>query len=79
MKPLHPGRQDYDPNDEFWLARSYFMQQKYSRAECLLTRPFPTSSPKHPSTPPVNLTNGGKGRKRETLLAIPRLSLGLSE
>ncbi|KAF5388872.1 hypothetical protein D9757_005688 [Collybiopsis confluens] len=74
-----------DPNDAFWLAQSYFMQHQYSRAERLLTRPFPTSSPKHPSTPPLNLTNGeisstakGKGRERD-ILAMPRLPLVLSE
>ncbi|KAJ3842108.1 hypothetical protein F5878DRAFT_715821 [Lentinula raphanica] len=76
-----------DPNDAFWLAQTYFMQHQYSRAERLLTRPFPTSAPKHPSTPPLNLTNGnvstvetkGKGKERDPLpltAPIPRLPLG---
>ncbi|KAJ3876094.1 cell division control protein 16 [Lentinula edodes] len=75
-----------DPNDAFWLAQTYFMQHQYSRAERLLTRPFPTLAPKHPSTPPLNLTNGdvstavakGKGKERDTLplaIPIPRLPL----
>ncbi|KIK68891.1 hypothetical protein GYMLUDRAFT_153334 [Collybiopsis luxurians FD-317 M1] len=59
-----------DPNDAFWLAQAYFMQHQYSRAERLLTRPFPTSAPKLPSTPPLNLTN-----ERDPL-PIPRLPLG---
>lgn len=33
-----------DPNDAFWLAQTYFMTHQYSRAERLLTRPFPTKS-----------------------------------
>lgn len=63
------------------------MQHQYSRAERLLTRPFATSAPKHPSTPPLDLTNGdisptedkGKGRERDTLpicAPIPRLPMG---
>lgn len=62
------------------------MQHQYSRAERLLTRPFPTLAPKHPSTQPLNLTNGdvstavakGKGKERDTLplaIPIPRLPL----
>ncbi|KAI0925830.1 hypothetical protein AcV5_008457 [Taiwanofungus camphoratus] len=35
-----------DPNDAFWLAQTYFLAHQYSRAERLLTRPFPTSPPK---------------------------------
>ncbi|EPQ54226.1 TPR-like protein, partial [Gloeophyllum trabeum ATCC 11539] len=30
-----------DPNDAFWLAQVYFMGDQFSRAETLLTRPFP--------------------------------------
>lgn len=30
-----------DPNDAFWLAQTYFTTHQYSRAERLLTRPFP--------------------------------------
>ncbi|KAH7907018.1 hypothetical protein BJ138DRAFT_1015194 [Hygrophoropsis aurantiaca] len=30
-----------DPNDAFWLAQTFFMTHQYSRAERLLTRPFP--------------------------------------
>ncbi|KAF9267586.1 TPR-like protein [Marasmius fiardii PR-910] len=77
-----------DANDAFWLAQTYFMQHQYSRAERLLTRPFPTSPPRHPSTPPLNLTNGdishlhsqkGKGHEQDTLLftvSIARLPMG---
>ncbi|KAJ7052561.1 cell division control protein 16 [Mycena amicta] len=66
-----------DPNDAFWLAQTYFMTHQYSRAERLLTRPFPTSPPKR--APP--LTNGhhhlGKGKERE--IPMQRLPLGLVE
>ncbi|KAF9059802.1 hypothetical protein BDP27DRAFT_1340749 [Rhodocollybia butyracea] len=76
-----------NPNDAFWLAQIYFMQHQYSRAERLLTRPFSTAPPKHPSTPPLNLTNGdlstlaskGKGKERDNLplnAPVPRLPLG---
>ncbi|KAE9408566.1 TPR-like protein [Gymnopus androsaceus JB14] len=76
-----------DPNDAFWLAQTYFMQHQYSRAERLLTRPFATSAPKHPSTPPLNLTNGdispvedkGKGKERDIqpiTAPMPRLPMG---
>ncbi|KAI3611049.1 cell division control protein 16 [Moniliophthora roreri] len=60
-----------DPNDAFWLAQTYFMQHQYSRAERLLTRPFPSSPPRHPPSP---MTNGdishlpsfkGKGREQD--------------
>ncbi|KAJ7284861.1 cell division control protein 16 [Mycena rebaudengoi] len=58
-----------DPNDAFWLAQTYFMTHQYSRAERLLTRPFPTAPPKRPSTPPPPLTNGhlpsAKGKARD--------------
>ena len=37
-----------DPNDAFWLAQTYFLTHQYSRAERLLTRPFPTTPPKPP-------------------------------
>lgn len=58
------------------------MTHQYSRAERLLTRPFPTSPPKPLSTPPS--TNGsripsikGKGRERDApAMAIPRLPMG---
>ncbi|THV04469.1 TPR-like protein [Dendrothele bispora CBS 962.96] len=74
-----------DPNDAFWLAQTYFMQNQYARAERLLTRPFSTASPRHPSTPPL-ITNGdmsllstnkGKGREQDMPpIPIPRLPLG---
>lgn len=66
------------------------MTHQYSRAERLLTRPFPTSPPKHQrqSTPPP-ATNGhlsyfhsttkGKGREQDILQVpgtIPRLPTG---
>ncbi|KAF8573479.1 TPR-like protein [Ramaria rubella] len=34
-----------NPNDAFWLAQTHFMTHQYSRAERLLTRPFPLSPP----------------------------------
>lgn len=34
-----------DPNDAFWLAQTYFLTHQYSRAERLLTRPFPIKPP----------------------------------
>jgi hypothetical protein len=78
-----------DPNDAFWLAQTYFMTNQYSRAERLLTRPFPTEPPKRQSSP-VPPTNGhlshlfpsakGKGREQDlpqpTALAMPRLPMG---
>ncbi|KIY65733.1 TPR-like protein [Cylindrobasidium torrendii FP15055 ss-10] len=40
-----------DPNDAFWLAQTYSLMHQYSRAERLLTRPFPkTTSPNAPSS-----------------------------
>ncbi|OBZ72693.1 Anaphase-promoting complex subunit cut9 [Grifola frondosa] len=46
-----------DPNDAFWLAQTYFLTHQYSRAERLLTRPFPTSPPRRfPIDAPI--TNG---------------------
>ncbi|KAJ8080842.1 anaphase-promoting complex subunit Cut9 [Marasmius tenuissimus] len=74
-----------DPNDAFWLAQTYFMQHQYSRAERLLTRAFPTSPPRLPATPPLNLTNGdmssykGKGREQDLLsstIPISRIPMG---
>jgi anaphase-promoting complex subunit 6 len=38
-----------NPNDAFWLAQTHFMTHQYSRAERLLTRPFPLTPP--PDTP----------------------------
>ena len=76
-----------DPNDAFWLAQTYFMTNQYSRAERLLTRPFPTAPPKPQSTP-VPLTNGhpphlflsakGKGREQDIPqpMPMPRLPMG---
>jgi anaphase-promoting complex subunit 6 len=75
-----------DPNDAFWLAQTYFMTHQYSRAERLLTRPFPTSPPKPISMSPP-LTNGhhsrhpstkGKGREmgQPPMTSMPRLPLG---
>lgn len=49
-----------DPNDAFWLAQTYFLTHQYSRAERLLTRPFPASVPRDPPTAP-SLTNGHFG------------------
>ncbi|KAF7794820.1 hypothetical protein EIP86_005962 [Pleurotus ostreatoroseus] len=46
-----------DPNDAFWLAQTYFLTHQYSRAERLLTRPFPTSPP----SPPLIVTAAVNG------------------
>lgn len=64
------------------------MTHQYSRAERLLTRPFSTTPPKRPSTPPP-ATNGhlshifqsskGKGREQDLPLSVvtmPRLPIG---
>jgi anaphase-promoting complex subunit 6 len=67
------------------------MTHQYSRAERLLTRPFPTAPPKPQSTP-IPLTNGhlshlfpsakGKGREQDfpqpTAMPMPRLPMGLA-
>lgn len=45
-----------DPNDAFWLAQTYFLKHEYSRAERLLTRPFPTTPPR---TGPLAALNNG--------------------
>jgi anaphase-promoting complex subunit 6 len=72
-----------DPNDAFWLAQTYFMTHQYSRAERLLTRPFPTTSPKKPQSPqPVangHISAKGKGRDydiSQVALPMPRLPVG---
>lgn len=63
-----------DPNDAFWLAQTYFLKHEYSRAERLLTRPFPTSPPKvgplaqmndGPPQPPFAPAANAKGKGRE--------------
>ncbi|KAF7312234.1 TPR-REGION domain-containing protein [Mycena indigotica] len=64
-----------DPNDAFWLAQTYFMTHQYSRAERLLTRPFPSAPPKRPSP----LTNGHNGKGKEREIPMQRLPLGLVE
>ena len=63
------------------------MTHQYSRAERLLTRPFPTSPPKRPSSPP-QLTNGhfshnpsGKNKAREIVaparpISVPPIPMG---
>jgi anaphase-promoting complex subunit 6 len=56
-----------DPNDAFWLAQTYFMTHRYSRAERLLTRPFSTKPP----VVPFDL----KGKAREPDFP-PRLPVG---
>ena len=56
-----------DPNDAFWLAQTYFMTHRYSRAERLLTRPFSTKPPAVPFDV--------KGKAREPVL-LPRLPVG---
>src|SRR5258705_4921867 len=60
------------------------MTHQYSRAERLLTRPFPTTPPKRPASP-TPLSNGNlhsaKGKAREydasqLMLSMPRLPMG---
>ncbi|KAF8150604.1 cell division control protein 16 [Crassisporium funariophilum] len=73
-----------DPNDAFWLAQTYFMTHQYSRAERLLTRPFPTTPPKRPQSPrPAMNGHGsqykGKGREQDVsqlMATMPRLPMG---
>lgn len=69
-----------DPNDAFWLAQTYFMTHQYSRAERLLTRPFPASPPKRSSTPPqmMNGQDKGKGKEADASQTIfpPRIPMG---
>ncbi|CCM03084.1 uncharacterized protein FIBRA_05204 [Fibroporia radiculosa] len=82
-----------DPNDAFWLAQTYFLTHQYSRAERLLTRPFPTSPPQSAHVRPL-LSNGHfplatdmKGKGKESLFpmipmtapVIDRLPVGPSE
>ena len=56
-----------DPNDAFWLAQTYFMTHRYSRAERLLTRPFSTKPPAVPFD--------AKGKAREPVFPT-RLPIG---
>lgn len=80
-----------DPNDAFWLAQTYFMTHQYSRAERLLTRPFPVATPPpdaanltdHPALGPSGVGNiisvdpKGKGKETETQTSlISRLPMG---
>ncbi len=60
------------------------MTHQYSRAERLLTRPFPTSPPKRPVSPSPVLnghphSSKGKGREYDAsqlMLSMPRLPMG---
>ncbi|KAI8982735.1 TPR-like protein [Trametes punicea] len=63
-----------DPNDAFWLAQTYFLKHEYSRAERLLTRPFPTTPPRtgplaaatnSTFQPPFAPAANSKGKARE--------------
>lgn len=81
-----------DPNDAFWLAQTYFQTHQYSRAERLLTRPFPTNPPPPPRAAglsnaafrPFGNTTNAKGKGKETELSFfsseplhePRLPVG---
>ncbi|TFK40039.1 hypothetical protein BDQ12DRAFT_481499 [Crucibulum laeve] len=71
-----------DANDAFWLAQIYFLTHQYSRAERLLTRPFPSKSAKPPFFPTNASTNGafiGKGKAREEEMqpvVMPRIPTG---
>ncbi|KAL4062109.1 hypothetical protein V8B97DRAFT_2041620 [Scleroderma yunnanense] len=70
-----------DPNDAFWLAQTYFMTHQYSRAERLLTRPFPhtVGHPAQDSSGLVNIPLDLKGKRKESSMQIssmPRLPMG---
>ncbi|KAI6110197.1 hypothetical protein EDD16DRAFT_1486805 [Pisolithus croceorrhizus] len=80
-----------DPNDAFWLAQTYFMTHQYSRAERLLTRPFPAVVPSQPGATnedahPMrgvsamgNVSFDTKGKSKEIDLqagSTPRLPMG---
>ncbi|KAG8213232.1 hypothetical protein J3R82DRAFT_11698 [Butyriboletus roseoflavus] len=81
-----------DPNDAFWLAQTYFMTHQYSRAERLLTRPFPTKTqtaePTYPNgfdhsvagfsaAPSFSLDTKGKGKETQPRLEpSSRLPMG---
>lgn len=80
-----------DPNDAFWLAQTYFMTHQYSRAERLLTRPFPAVVPSQPGETngdvhPMRGVSGmgsvsfdPKGKSKEIDLQVgltPRLPMG---
>ncbi|KAH9945212.1 TPR-like protein [Epithele typhae] len=60
-----------DPNDAFWLAQTFFLKHEYSRAERLLTRPFPTTPPRtgplaaQPLPPSFAPPASAKGKGRE--------------
>ncbi|RDX43838.1 TPR-like protein [Lentinus brumalis] len=60
-----------DPNDAFWLAQTFFLKHEYSRAERLLTRPFPALTPRPPAAtngafqPPFAPASNAKGKGRE--------------
>ncbi|KAH7920411.1 TPR-like protein [Leucogyrophana mollusca] len=83
-----------DPNDAFWLAQTYFMTHQYSRAERLLTRPFPIIT-SEASDKPINgyehsiagtstmsgFTVDAKGKGKEVPFQLdqtPRLPMGPS-
>ncbi|KZT73047.1 TPR-like protein [Daedalea quercina L-15889] len=82
-----------DPNDAFWLAQTYFLTHQYSRAERLLTRPFPTGPPQRMPQPlgtngyAQSGTSSSKGKERELPFPVPptnapimeRLPIGPSE
>lgn len=60
MSTARPARRSLirppdDPNDAFWLAQTYFFTSQFSRAEKLLTRPFPNAPP---FEPPAAAANG---------------------
>jgi anaphase-promoting complex subunit 6 len=72
-----------DPNDAFWLAQTYFMTHQYSRAERLLTRPFPLAPIKRAESPPLpsnghtaDILQSSKGKGREQDLPQPPLTSG---
>ncbi|KAH9928739.1 uncharacterized protein B0H18DRAFT_1000409 [Fomitopsis serialis] len=82
-----------DPNDAFWLAQTYFLTHQYSRAERLLTRPFPTGPPQRTYQPAgmnghaQSGMNSSKGKEKEVPFPVPpanapimeRLPIGPSE
>ncbi|KZT29838.1 TPR-like protein [Neolentinus lepideus HHB14362 ss-1] len=58
-----------DPNDAFWLAQVHFMADQFSRAESLLTRPFPIRPDEGPNQ--HSPMNGHHPLMKFTSFAVP--------
>lgn len=64
-----------NPDDAFWLAQIHFMMQQYSRAERLLTRPFPLHPPSDsPFFPPQNNKSYANGHDPMSLNGTTKVS-----